>query len=421
MTHPSVGESTRSPCSTRTPETADQRAETSALRLVAVWFLVALAGSANAAHSACGGSFSAWLDGVGKEAKSAGLSRAAIALLDTIEPSGKVLALDRSQRVFAEDWLTFAGRMVNDYRLKTGRAHLRRYADIFARAEERFGVPGPVITAFWGLETDYGANQGTFNTLDALATLAHDCRRSGLFRPQLIDALRLVDKGYLVPTELVGAWAGELGQIQMLPSDYLAFASDGDGDGRVDLKASKPDVIMTGARFISHLGWRRGKPWLEEVRVPDRLPWDQTGTYDRLPRSQWAAWGVRQASGDELPSDSVAAALLLPMGRHGPAFLAYENYEVYLKWNQSLVYTTTAAYFATRLAGASKVRPGRPDPGLSVAQMKVLQRKLVQLGYDVGEIDGILGARTREAVRREQLRHGLPADAWPTPALLSKL
>jgi hypothetical protein len=189
----------------------------------------------------------------------------------------------------------------------------------------------------------------------------------------------------------------------------------------VDLKASKPDVILTGARLLQHLGWREGEPWLEEVRIPDELPWEQASAYNRLPRYQWAAWGVRHGTGAELVPDGLPASLLLPMGRKGVAFLAYPNFEVFLRWNQSLVYSTTAAYLATRLAGAPKARLGKPEPGLSRDQMQRLQQRLTELGYDVGAVDGVLGAKTREAVRQEQLRLGLPADAWPTPALLATL
>lgn len=373
------------------------------------------------ASAECGGGFTLWLEGVREDARRSGISDSGLGLLDGVRQNRKVLALDQSQRVFTQTWLTFAGRMVNSHRMKAGKSHLVQYADVFARAEEAYGVPGPVIAAFWGLETDFGAVQGNFNTLNALATLAHDCRRPELFRPQLIDALRLVDRGYLGPGDLVGAWAGELGQIQMLPSDYLALGTDGDGDGVVDLKKSKPDVIMTGARFLAHMGWRRGEDWLREVRVPADLPWEQTGTYHRVPQEQWAAWGVRDVSGEDLPVGFSSAALLLPMGRKGPAFLAYPNFDVFLKWNQSLVYSTTAAYFASRLAGANKVGSGRPEAGLSFDQMKRLQQELGERGYDIGEIDGVLGARTRDAVRREQLLLGLPADAWPTPQLLTRL
>ena len=373
------------------------------------------------AQTPCGGDFAVWRDELKAEARSAGITESSVALLDAVDPSEKVLARDRSQTVFTQDWLTFAGRMANANRLGIGKQQLAEFASVFQQAEQDFGVPGPVIAAFWGLETDYGAVQGDFDTVAALATLAHDCRRPNLFRPQLLDALRLVDLGWLGRDELRGAWAGELGQIQLLPSDYLEFGSDGDGDGEVHLKKSKPDVIMTAARFLQHLGWRPGEPWLQEVGVPDELPWERAGAYDRYPLAQWNAWGVRAADGSELADDAPAAALLLPMGRHGPAFLAYPNFDVFLRWNQSLVYSTTAAYLAARLAGAPKVSAGEPDRGLNPQQMQALQNLLTARGYDVGEIDGILGAKTRDAVRMEQQRLGLPADAWPTPELLRQL
>jgi lytic murein transglycosylase len=381
---------------------------------------LAIAGSTHA-QAPCGGEFAAWRDGMVDEARAAGISEQGIGLLEGITPNPKVLANDRAQSVFTQDWLTFAGRMVNSYRLTVGRKLLTERAELFARAERDHGVPGPVIAAFWGLETDYGAVQGDFDTLSALATLAHDCRRPDLFRPQLLDALRLVDLGWLAPDELRGAWAGELGQVQLLPSDYLTYAADGDGDGEVHLKDDPADVILTAARYIQHLGWRADEPWLEEVRVPAELPWERAGPYQRETRAQWAAWGVQRTDGSPLPADTLPAALLLPMGRKGPAFLAYANFDIFLDWNQSLVYSTTAAYFATRLAGAPKVSAGEPEPGLDAERMKALQQRLTERGHDVGDIDGILGAKTREAVRSEQRRLGLPADAWPTAELLLRL
>jgi lytic murein transglycosylase len=378
------------------------------------------------AQDDCGGSFAEWRARVAAEARAQGRSEQALALLASVSPDPRVLARDRAQAVFTQDWLTFAGRMVNAYRLRLGREHLRDWASTFALAEERHGAPAPVITAFWGLETDYGQVIGDFDTLRALATLAHDCRRAALFRKQLLAALELLDHGDLAPADFKGAWAGEIWQIQLLPSDYLRLGADGNGDGRVDLRATKADVILTAARVLQDLGWRAGEPWLEEVQIPEQLPWAEVGLYNRLPRTRWAELGVRAADGSALldageASPALPAALLLPMGRHGPAFLAYPNMDVFLRWNQSLTYATTAAYFATRLAGAAAVNPRAPDPGLSAAQMTQLQEKLRELGHDVGKIDGILGAKTRAAVRAEQLRRGLPADAWPTPALLALL
>lgn len=369
----------------------------------------------------CGGDFASWLDGVRLEARASGVSEAVIEALNDIRPSGKVLDHDRGQAVFTQDWLTFAGRMVNAYRLRVGREKLAEHAEVFAAAERETGVPGAVITGFWGLESDYGAVQGNVDTLGALATLAHDCRRPELFRPQLIDALRLLDLQWLSRDQMKGAWAGEVGQVQLLPSDYLEYGTDGDGDGRVQLKASAADVIRTAAKVIGSMGWRAGEPWLEPVQVPQQMDWAQADVYLRKPRASWSVLGVARTDGSPLPDDGLPASLLLPMGHQGPAFLAYPNFDVFLSWNRSLLYATTAAYFATRLAGAPPVEPGSPTPGLSADQMEALQQRLAELGHDVGSIDGVLGEKTRAAVRYEQQRLGLAADAWPTPGLLDRL
>ncbi|MDN2566869.1 lytic murein transglycosylase [Aquibium sp. A9E412] len=373
-----------------------------------------------AAAQQCGGDFAQWRAGVRAEAEAAGVGRRGLDALAQARLDQRVIDFDRGQRVFTQTFNEFAGRMINDYRLTNGAANLRRYADTFARAESEFGVPGPVITAFWALETDFGAVQGDFSTLNALTTLAHDCRRPEIFRPQLVALLKLIDRG-VVPAGVEGAWAGEIGQMQMLPSDYIEKGVDGDGDGRIDLKASKPDAILTAANKIRALGWRAGEPWMDEIRVPADLPWAETGRVNAKPRAQWAALGVTLRDGSPLPADDLPAGVVLPMGHKGPAFLVYPNYDVYLEWNESLIYTLTAAQLARRFAGAPRFDRQNPEPGLAPETMKQLQTKLKARGHDVGGVDGILGVKTREAVRREQLRLGFPADGWPTPALLANL
>ena len=368
----------------------------------------------------CGGDFAAWRAGVEAEAQSQGVGPAGIAALEGAGIDQKVLNRDRSQRVFTQTFREFANRMISRDRMQRGAANLQKYADVFARGEREYGVPGPVIAGFWALETDFGAVQGDFNTLKALATLSHDCRRPELFRPELIAFLKLVDRG-IVSTDITGAWAGEIGQLQVLPSDYLEKGVDGDGDGRVDLKGSAPDAILTAANKLAQLGWKPGEPWLDEVRVPDNLNWAETGRVNKIPRSQWTALGVTNHDGSPLPSDGLMAGLVLPMGHKGPAFLAYDNFDIYLEWNQSLIYTLTAAHLASRYAGAPAFDARNPEEGLEPEMLKVLQQRLQSLGYDVGDVDGILGFNTREAVRQEQLRLGLPADGWPTPALLTGL
>lgn len=373
-----------------------------------------------AAKAACGGEFADWLQKMHAEAQGKGVGATGLAALDNAQQDPKVLARDRAQGVFSQTFTQFSGRMISDYRLKQGAANLKKYDAVFQRAQTQFGVPGPVIAAFWALETDFGAVQGDFLTLNALVTLSHDCRRPELFRPQIVPLLTLMDRGDL-PSDTKGAWAGEVGQTQMLPSDILKLGQDGDGDGHVDVRNDAPDVIMTTAAKIQSRGWRPNEPWIEEVRVPDSLPWDQTGRTNKLPVKQWTDWGVTYADGSPLRDTGLQAGLVLPQGHKGPAFITYANYDVYLEWNQSAVYTLTAANLAARLAGAPKFDPRMPDSGLDLETMKTLQTKLEARGYHVGGVDGILGTATREAVRQEQIRLGMIVDGWPTPELLAKL
>lgn len=376
--------------------------------------------AADAAKKACNAPLDVFMNGVAEEAKQAGVSEKSIEQLKNAKIDPKVLARDNSQAIFNLTFADFAKRVIPEARLKKGKENLQKYADIFAKAEEKYGVPGPVIAAFWGLETDYGAVQGNFNTLNALFTLSHDCRRPELFRPQLISLLKLFDQG-VVNSQTTGAWAGEIGQMQLLPKDYLERGVDGDGDGKIDLKGSVADAVMTTARMLSELGWKRGEPWLEEVRVTrDDLPWQEAIRTNRKPHSQWTEWGVTGLNGP-LGADNGDASLMLPMGRKGPAFLTYDNFDIFVEWNKSIVYATTVAYFAARLNGAPAFDLGNPDPGLSTEDMRQLQQKLAEHGHDMGKIDGVYGILTRDAVRTEQQRLGLPADSWPTKELLDKL
>ena len=380
-----------------------------------------MAGSASAQSTACGGDFRQFLQGVKADAVAAGVpANVADNALAGLSPNSKVLSMDRSQGMFKQTFLEFSKRVVSGSRMQIGQKKMQQYADTFARAEQQYGVSPAVITAFWALETDFGAVQGDFNTLQALATLAHDCRRPELFRPQLIAALEMIQHGDLDLRGTTGAWAGEIGQVQMLPEDIIAHGVDGNGDGHVKLKETPEDVIMTAANFIKSLGWRAGEPWLKEVTLPAGMPLDKSGLDQGMTTADWLKMGVKIRDGSN-PSGSLPADLLLPQGKDGPAFLAFPNFDVYLEWNKSFIYTTSAAYFATRLAGAERYNAGTADNGLSDGEMKSLQQKLAAKGYDVGDIDGILGGGTRAAVRAEQIRLGMPADGWPTRQLLNAL
>jgi lytic murein transglycosylase len=334
---------------------------------------------------------------------------------------------DRGQRVFGQVFTEFAARMAATYRMQQGQAKIKTHAAAFARAEKEYGVPPAVIAAFWGLESDFGANMGHLPTLRSLVSLAYDCRRSQTFEKETVAALKIIDRGDLSPSEMIGSWAGELGQTQFLPTHYFNYAVDYDGDGHRNLLRSPDDVIGSTANYIANgLKWRRGEPWLQEVRVPQNLPsdfsWDQADLTIQHPRSKWTQFGVTYPDGKPLPNDSLAASLLLPMGRMGPAFLAYPNFAAYTEWNNSLIYSTTAGYLATRIAGAPPMRhPAAPVAQLPFNELRELQQLLVRAGFNVGKIDGIMGQQSRTAVKAMQVKYGLPADSWPTAELLARM
>jgi len=380
-----------------------------------------LIGTAANAKTTCGGRFSDFISAMKQEAIANGHAAATVErFFASARQDSRTLKADRSQGVFRKSFIDFSRALISQGRINKGHANSKKWDGVFDRIAQEYGINRGVLLAFWAFETDYGSFQGDFNTLNSLTTLAHDCRRPQMFRPQVFAALELYEQGRFSPRKTVGAWAGEIGMVQMLPADILENSVDGDGDGRVDLKNSAPDALMSGAKMLSTLGWQPNQPWLQEITVPSSLDWSKTGLHTELTVAQWAALGVKARKG-ALASGDLAASIILPMGHKGPAFISYPNFKVYFEWNQSFVYVTTAAYFATRLEGAPVYNAGNPDPGFSDLQMKALQKKLAARGHDVGKIDGILGAKTRMAVQKEQARLGFAADAWPTVALLNKL
>jgi len=383
-----------------------------------------LAGPALAASCHNSGSYEQWLAQFKKDAAAQGISQKVIAAAaPSMTFDAAIIRRDHGQSVFQQTFLQFSDRMVGGGRIPNGLAKIKQHAATFAAVEKKYGVPAPVLTAFWGLESDFGANFGDYKILSAIATLAYDCRRPDFFRTQLFDALRIIERGDQTVDGMIGDWAGEFGGLQFTASDYLKNAVDFDGDGRRDLIHSIPDTLASGANFLVSLGWQRGQPWLQEVHVPANLPWQEADLTIQHPRSQWVAWGVKPAYG-ALPSDNLPASMILPMGRHGPAFLAYPNFKAFLGWNSAYVYSTTVAYFATRLDGAPAMsRSGAATVvALSSQQMMDLQRLLIKQGYEgVGEVDGKFGAGTRAAVKKAQLKLGLPADSYPTAELIEHL
>lgn len=392
------------------------------LRLLTMFLLATASGAASAASCNDPSGFPAWLDGVKREAAASGISAATISsALDGLTFAPDVIKKDRAQSVFAQSFLQFSDRMVAKYRLQQGAALIKKYGNVFARIQKDYGVPAPVIVGFWGLETDFGANLGDMPTLRSLATLAYDCRRPQLFHDQLMAALAVIERGDLAAAQMKGPWAGELGQVQFLATHYRDFAVDYDGDGRRDLINSVPDVLASAANLLVHEGWQANQPWLTEVRVPATMDWKEADLSIQKPVSTWQQLGVVAAPGSKLGPAGMPAALILPMGRKGPAFLAYPNFNVYLEWNQSFVYALTAAYFATRLAGAPPVGRGSGAESLSYKETIELQKLLDARGHDVGKVDGMIGVGTRAATKAMQIELGMPADSYPDAELLARL
>jgi lytic murein transglycosylase len=369
------------------------------------------------------GAFEPWLASFKKEAAAQGISQAAIAAASPyLVLDQRIINIDRGQKFFAQNFLEISDKMLAGGRLPNGANQIKKHQALFEREVKDFGVPPSVITAFWGLESDFGSGQGKDHAIKSLATLAYDCRRSEMFRGHLFDALRLIERGDLRAEEMIGSWAGELGQTQMMPSEYMAHAIDYDGDGKRNLIKSAADVVGSTGKYLVHLGWKRGEPWLQEIRVPSNLPWKEADLSVQHPRSKWASWGVTYANGKPLPNDNMPTSVVLPLGRFGPSFLAYDNFQAYLKWNQSLNYSLTAGYYATRLDGAPVMNKGGPNiPKITFEETRELQELLQKRGYDVGRIDGVLGLKSRVAIREMQIKLNMPADGWPTAELLGAL
>lgn len=369
------------------------------------------------------GSFEQWLQGVRRDAAAQGISQRAIeAGLAGVAYDPAIIKRDHGQGVFQQSFLQFSDRMVSSDRMSRGPRLLRQHADLFRRIEAQYGVPGAVLVAFWGLETDFGSDMGKYRAPNSVATLAYDCRRAEMFRAELMGLLKVVDRGDLQPREMIGDWAGELGHLMFSPHDYARYGVDADGDGRADVIHSLPDAMASGANFLKALGWRRGEPWLESVQAPADMDWSKADPSVRASRADWAAVGVRKSDGSALARGGPEAWLWLPMGREGPAFLAYPNFDAYLGWNKAMVYATTAAYYAARLDGAPPLARGRGKVAtLSTEEVKRLQTLLARRGFSDEEPDGRIGSATRAATRKAQMALGLPADAYPDAALIAAL
>lgn len=335
----------------------------------------------------------------------------------------RVIDLDRRQPEFTDTFANYLGRRLTRERIEQGRKMLRTHRAILQRAAERFGVQPQYLVAFWGLETNFGSYLGNMSTLNSLATLACDERRAAFFTSEFLEALRLLERGDVEPSAMVGSWAGAMGHTQFMPSTYMRYAIDGDGDGRIDLWRSVPDALFSAAHFLNSLGWTDGVRWGREVRLPAGFDYSQSGLNNARPLAAWHHAGVRDATGKALPPTEMPAALLVPSGHRGPTFLVYDNFRVIMRWNRSEHYALSVGLLADAIAGAPGLVRSPPTdlPRLRREQVLALQIALAERGHDVGEHDGVLGPATRRAVQALQQARGVTADGQVDTELLKAL
>lgn len=366
--------------------------------------------------------FAPWLAEFRSEAQARGISPEVLqAALGAVQPLPEVLELDRRQPEFIQTFSAYLQRRVTPGRVAAGGLMLEQHAPLFAHVEQRYGVPRTVLAALWGMETNYGQHLGDFPVPAALATLAYDGRRSAFFRTQLLEALKIIEAGHVAADAMTGSWAGAMGHMQFIPSTFTAYAVDGDGDGGIDVWLSLADAMYSAANYLSQAGWRAGEPVAIAVRLPQEFDWQQARADARKPVAAWAALGVQRADG--APLDAAGeAAIILPQGWRGPAFMIFGNFDVLMQWNRSTSYVLAVAQLADRLSGGAPLAGLAQDaPALSREQMLALQQGLGEAGFDAGEADGIPGPRTEAAIRAYQQRHALPADGYASPELLEHL
>ncbi|MEX2469660.1 MAG: lytic murein transglycosylase [Pseudohongiellaceae bacterium] len=368
-------------------------------------------------------SFADWLEELRVEARELGISEATLAALDDVEPLQRVLELDNSQPEFVQTFTRYIDLRVTPGQISRGRALLDEHADLLAEVQAEYGIQPHYLVAFWAIESNYGSATGGFSVLDALATLAYDPRRADFFRRELLTALRIIEAGHIEPARMSGSWAGAMGQLQFLPSVFFRHGVDGDGDDRIDIWNSLPDVFHSAANFLSQSGWRGDERWGREVLLPPAFDYSLVGTGSRRGLREWRDLGVTRVDGSPIPVVAdMEASIVLPAGAAGPAFLAYANFRATMNYNPSTYYALTVGHLADRYTGAGPIQHmPENEEAMSVADVRELQTMLNAAGFDSGEPDGRVGRQTRSAVRAYQEDQGLPMDGYASRQILDSL
>jgi membrane-bound lytic murein transglycosylase B len=295
-------------------------------------------------------SFAPWLEELRREARAAGIGAATLErALRGLEPLPRVIELDRKQPERRFTFAEYRERVVNATRIERGRRLRAEHGALLAQVQAEYGIPSDIIVALWGIESNFGETQGSFPVIAALATLAWDGRRASFFRKELLAALRVLDKGHVAPARMYGSWAGAMGQCQFMPTTFLAYAVDADGDGRRDIWDSLPDVFASIANYMRGAGWRSGYRWGRAVALPRAASGLTTGLEHKASLARWAELGLRRADGAPLPEEPIRASLVVPDAGDGAAFLVYDNFRSLMVWNRSTYFALSVGLLADEL------------------------------------------------------------------------
>jgi membrane-bound lytic murein transglycosylase B len=368
--------------------------------------------------------FQSCLQNIRAEALRQGVSAAvADRAFQGLTPDQKVVDLDSRQPEFSLTYAKYVGGTVSSDRIVKGQQRMAQHRTLLDALQGEYGVPPQYIMAFWGIETNYGGFMGDFQVVRSVATLACMTKRRDFFSNETVQALRILAMNHMTREQMRGSWAGAMGNMQFMPSTFMKWGIDRTGDGRIDLWNSLPDAFASAANFLRGIGWKPGLPASEEVFLPQGFPLDQADTTIEKPVRAWATMGVKKAGGAALPNIDEPSSIILPASFRGPAFILYPNFKAVMNWNRSTLYALSVAILAQQIAGGPPVMQAPPadDEPLSRDTVIDMQNRLARLTLYTDEVDGLLGPKTRSAVRLYQKQIGLPADGHPTPDFVRRL
>ncbi len=357
------------------------------------------------------------------QAKTADLSPSIVnEVIPKLKYLPKVIEYDRSQPEFTQTFASYLNKRVTHTRILKGKKLLKKHQNFLQALYHQYGVPGRYLVAFWGLETNFGSYMGKMSTLNSLATLACDERRSEFFSSELLLALRLMERESLTPKTMHGSWAGAMGHTQFMPSTYFKYAVDGDGDGKINLWLSEKDALASGANYLNHMGWKSGERWGREIKLPSGFAYEKTGLKNWQALKSWTVSGVTTINATPVPALDIKSAILVPSGHSGPVFLVYQNFDIIMRWNQSKSYALAVGLLADRISGQGPLsKTANNQKALSKQMVLALQTNLNNAGFNAGKPDGIMGSMTQQAIQAFQVYSGLIADGYPDASTLATL